>query len=161
MSFGIGMARMASSLSRALGAEVDVSVHYAGPYDPATRKKKRGGPLTTTGRAVIGEYREDEFGEHVKRTDVPVYLPALDFTKPSNGDEIEVAVARDDGTVLVVHQCGASILLHRQGLQVLINAIDAAQAAGPSTPPPVVVDFPSDPMGFVTEVMRLRLEETP
>lgn len=91
MSFGIGMARMASSLSRALGAEVDVSVHYAGPYDPATRKKKRGGPLTTTGRAVIGEYREDEFGEHVKRTDVPVYLPALDFTKPSNGDEIEVA----------------------------------------------------------------------
>jgi|GEM_PF-5747451 len=73
-------------------------------------------------------------------------------------DEIEVAVARDDGTVLVVHQCGASILLHRQELQVLINAIDAAQVAEQSTPAPVAVGFPSDPMGFVTDVMRLREE---
>lgn len=75
-------------------------------------------------------------------------------------DEIEVAVARDDGTVLVVHQCGASILLHRQELQVLINAIDAAQAAGPSTPAPVVVGLPTgvDALDIVAEIMRIRDE---
>lgn len=73
-------------------------------------------------------------------------------------DEIEVAVARDDGTVLVVHQCGASILLHRQELLVLINAIDAAPAAEPSTPAPVVVGLPTgvDPLDVVAAIMRLR-----
>lgn len=89
-------------------------------------------------------------------------MPDITITPITPGhfldEEIEVAVARDDGTVLVVHQCGASILLHRQELQVMIKAIDTAQVAEPSTPEHVVVELlpETSPLDLVAAIMRLR-----